>query len=422
MSDIPSDPSSQKHTNLPRHRASLDAEADLWTLDDELPSISKPLSPLPEAKVANTEAEAEAEAVIRVDHDPGNQKPYGMRSLKKSRVKEVIAAPEEAPTPAEEPEKIKPFALKSKRATKAVAMTENDVWVDFDLIDEPAAPVTADEKVTLLSLDKSAQTASMRSLDLSHKALPKKTPNIAPATRIAEPVTDLSAPSTTFPDELSAEDGLLDLYDETPASSKRAPMIRKDPASASQQNSRFSRLEIIASFLFLSMLISGGLIGVYLFQSQVQTRESGNDTPHFPIQGAIAQIESAETYWRVPIKEGPNADATQRDVILIPAIDITLNASKSTNGVIRVIFYNETGTIVGDIITREFNNHRFVENGTSSLSFASTFGFTNIGEQENYRANPSKTWTIKVYEGPNENAPSSSFLLLFSIPLSSGQK
>jgi hypothetical protein len=166
------------------------------------------------------------------------------------------------------------------------------------------------------------------------------------------------------------------------------------------------------------LLIGGGFWGTQIFRKHVQAQVDPYAEPDFPAKGSIAQVKSAETYWRPPIKEGPDADPTQRDVILIPVIDVTLGSCASATGVIRVLFYNDQGEIVGDSITRPYRDGRFIRNDSPTTSFSATTGFTSFGEQEAYRAYLGKPWSIRVYEGPDETAPSSSFQLLFSTPIS----
>jgi hypothetical protein len=190
----------------------------------------------------------------------------------------------------------------------------------------------------------------------------------------------------------------------------------------SWQITRFSRLETMLSLAFLVLLIGGGFWGAQIFRQHVQAQADPYTEPEFPAKGTLALIESAETYWRPPVKEGPDADTTQREVILIPIIDVTLGSCTAPSGVIRVLFYNDKGEIVGDTITRPYRDSRFTSTDSSTASFPSTTGFTSFGDQEAYRAYLGKPWSIRVYEGPDEAAPSSAFKLLFTTPISTKRK
>lgn len=193
-------------------------------------------------------------------------------------------------------------------------------------------------------------------------------------------------------------------------------------STQSWQIPRFSRLETILSLAFLLLLIGGGFWGAQIFRHHVQAETDPYSKPKFPAKGALALIESAETYWRPPVKEGPDADPTQREVILIPVIDVTLGSCAAPSGVIRVLFYNDKGEIVGDTITRPYRDSRFTSTDSSTASFPSTTGFISFGEQEAYRAYLGKPWSIRVYEGPDETSPSSAFKLLFTTPISTKRK
>jgi hypothetical protein len=81
------------------------------------------------------------------------------------------------------------------------------------------------------------------------------------------------------------------------------------------------------------------------------------------------------------------------------------------------MFLNHNNEIVGDTITRAYANSIFTSSQSATMSFASTAGFTEFGEQEAYRAKIGKPWTIRVYEGPSESASSESFKLLFTTPI-----
>lgn len=178
----------------------------------------------------------------------------------------------------------------------------------------------------------------------------------------------------------------------------------------------FSRAELVASVLFLACLLCGGLWALSAFRKEVQTQPNLYLQPDLPATGNWATIATAETYWRAPVIEGDNADPVRQDVMMIPVIRIKLGNCAFPRGAIRVIFYNDKGDIAGDTVTHRFENQQF--SGSSERTFAATTGFTNFGDQEAYRAHLVKPWTIRVYEGPDENAPSSEYRLLFSTPIS----
>ena len=181
---------------------------------------------------------------------------------------------------------------------------------------------------------------------------------------------------------------------------------------------KLTRLELVSCIIFVAFLMSVGVGGIIAFRSNIKTRDNPYAMPKLPAQGQYSTITSADTFWRAPIRSGANADSAQLDVILTPTINIQLGNCSSRDGAIRVVFYNDKGEIAGDILTRAYRDHKFTLNKENTLNFACTKGFANFGEQEAYRAYLVKPWSIRVYEGPSESAPSSAFQLLFTAPVS----
>ena len=404
MSERNSDPpfksteQTQSDANIPRRRVSAGSETDLWNLDDELPSVK-------EARVTEA-ADPADESIVRIEKDKINRGKGANKTAKPKLANEVT--PKAPRKPRIEPEEEAPAPVTAPKAVpKGVGMLEEEIWADFDFEEEttpivapaPEAPSVEEEPAAVLK-------------PVTYRSTPLELP---------EPEIIYTAPASEFNESLAAiePEPIAAKVVET-AETKADSLAVDEPATPapSIQITKFSRLEVIASLAFLALLIGSAFFGVHLFNSNVQAQVDPFATPDYPVNGAIAHVEEASTYWRAPIRTGPGADITKRDVTLIPVIDITLNEKKSESGVLRVMFYNEKGEITGDIITREFKNHRFVQNGAPTLSFASTSGFSDFGEQEAYRASLNNPWTIKVYEGPYADAPSSSFLLLFSTPIS----
>jgi hypothetical protein len=86
------------------------------------------------------------------------------------------------------------------------------------------------------------------------------------------------------------------------------------------------------------------------------------------------------------------------------------------------MFHNEKGEIVGDTVTQNFSQGKFTLSSSESRAFSSTAGFIDFGEQEAYRTGQGKPWTIKVYEGPSDNASSDQFRLLFTTPIATERR
>jgi hypothetical protein len=392
-----------KNFHLPRQRQAMPNEADLWNLDEELPAARvKPADELPSSSPYQPEPSA-PETITRIESPDARR-----RARKAAKARETASPEEESESAPPVKPGLNPLAVLPKSAPSGLGMTEDEIWSDF-IDDEPSpAPMPPSSKM-----------AEVKAMPEPASESDAKVPPLSP-----EPLAPIPAETwETTPEPPAVTQEEIAEKDSQNSENKEAePESFEPPApgshSKSWQITRFSRLETMLSLAFLLLLIGGGFWGAQIFRQQVQTQADPYTEPEFPAKGALALIESAETYWRPPVKEGPDADPTQREVILIPVIDITLGSCAAPSGVIRVLFYNDKGEIVGDTITRPYRDSRFVSTDSSTASFPSTTGFTSFGEQEAYRAYLGKPWSIRVYEGPDETASSSAFKLLFTTPIS----
>jgi hypothetical protein len=389
---------------MPRRRTDRTTEMDLWNLDDDLPADALAQEILPEV--------APAEKIVRIQKGTIN---LDKKAKKNHSKPELRVSPKPVNTKSSHaPQEVKPQELAipqiKKSHTKGVGPMEDAIWADFDFDEpHPSAPPAKpqEEPAAVLKPD-------------TYRTEPLAEPEMAPEPT-SQPVLGIAAPVST--EEIPAAESPPQA-EETSTTPQPTPLSFEETTSsdAPQTGKRLTRVEMIACAVFVGLLIAAAAFGIHLFRSNVIAEDNPFATPDFPVKGAIAQVKDAATYWRAPILEGSNADTIKRDIILLPVIDITLDENQSGNGALRVIFYNEKGAIAGDIITREFRKHRFEQNGSSTLSIASTAGFTDFGEVGAYRASLNDPWIIKVYEGPNVNAPSSSFVLLFSTAISTEKR
>jgi len=389
-------------------------ETDLWNLDEDLPA--SPAKPADDEKPVATTPSTQSipEPVIRIESPEIRR-----RDRKAAKTREVdesdLAEKTPTPTPAAKPG-MSPRSALPKSTPAGLGMTEDEVWSDF--IEEevirstPAIPTPA----PLPSKESEVNAMPVPSLASDDKAPPvtaEPSPPIPPETWETSSEPPASAGETVAAAVAEKQDD-----QEVESFDPPAP----GTSTKSWQITRFTRLEAMLSLACLLLLIGGGFWGAQLFRQHVQAQADPYNEPEFPAKGSLATIDTAETYWRSPIMDGPNADPTQREVILIPVIDVTLGSCAAPHGVIRVMFTNDKGEIVGDTITQAFRDSRFTSNDSSTASFSSTTGFTSYGEQEAYRAYLGKPWTIRVYEGPDATSPSSAFHLLFTTPISTKRK
>ena len=444
MSDSSSDQKRKRpdrraaNINSPSFRKHAPQEEGLWNLDEEwqvkadsspaaqeeknepaaVTSPPEPGAPAPEMTDAASAPQAE-ETVTRVE--PSYSRRRLTRNKRRSNETEEPARSEdevaESPIPPFSPETPEPMEASTLRnsAPVGLGLTEDEVWSDF-LSDDELAPNGNNLPSALAPHEKQPEPEEP-AIKLQAEPEPEENDPLPHREELAEvekendlpvpePMPSMETTETELIDERSSEENNAGTSDTLPAQ------------SFSFSFPVLSRFEIIASFLFLLCLLFGGIWTLQVFRSEVQAQPNPYLQPDYPSVGNLATVASADTFWRVPVTEGANADPVRQDVTLIPVIRIKLGTCASPSGAIRVIFYNDKGIIAGDTVTHRFENHQFSPGGSSERAFAATTGFTNFGDQEAYRAHLVKPWTIRVYEGPDENAPSSQFRLLFTAPIS----
>ncbi len=322
-------------------------------------------------------------------------------------------AEEEAAPSVEQPE---PKAAAPERSIPmGLGLTEDEVWADFLSEDEPEE----------LGATESPRMEDQIEPDGKTETPTEQIPEEEGETIHDAPILDeqeaaeMDSPLTLAEKELEAAMSPADLVDQPTIAS--AP--QGDPSSSPQQPSarslpKLSRFEMLASLLFLVCLIYAGVWAVQSFRREVQAQPNPYQQPELPSNGSWAKVTSIKTFWRAPVTDGPNADTVRQDITMIPVASIALGQCSSSRGAIRVIFYNDKGIIAGDTVTHPFENHQFTKSGTSEQTFSATTGFSSFGDQEAYRAHLVKPWTVRVYEGPDENATSSEYRLLFTAPVS----
>ncbi len=192
-----------------------------------------------------------------------------------------------------------------------------------------------------------------------------------------------------------------------------SPAMRKDAVPVSLRPhlnlTKAERIGLIA----LAVLIFGAgfsffLISLYRLPTEAVKAESRD----FPIKGGHVTITSALSYWRAPIREGPDADTFRRGTVLLPVLELGVNGGPAA---IRVLFRNEDQTVIGDAVTRSVA-------GADRLTVAATAGFDDLGMHAAYRTGESKPWTIEVYEARTEDASGKNFEKLFEMNISTDRR
>lgn len=358
--DLPSPSGPPDPERDPKPEASNEAvEADLWNLDEAMP--------------AKTSAAPSPRAMGRKGSgDHPDQELSGLSERNVQRGK----------TPARSPERMKEDHPLSPQASRPV---EDDIGE----LDEkrPPGPGEEDEAVLVVLPEEEAETWAP-----------------APAAKLPpEPETVAESPAAA-PDEPSEPAPRRNRAKE-PA--ENAASLLKSP----------SRREVISLAAFAFFLLLTAIWVISRFFSQLHFESAALQSPEYPVQGQHATIARGDTYWRAPVREGPDRDVARREVVMIPVLELTLDTDHSSLGALRIIFRNSQGTPVGDSITRSFTRGRFDATGESRIAFPSTDGFIEEGSFNGYRTQTEDPWVVEVLEGPSVDAPANAFRKLAEIPI-----
>lgn len=182
--------------------------------------------------------------------------------------------------------------------------------------------------------------------------------------------------------------------------------------SVTQPRAKYSSLEKFGMIGLVVLLL--GVVAVVLIYSatRLPVETISSKVAKFPLKGKHVTIQSCKTYWRDVVTSGPEADIVRRGTRLLPVLD--LNCSGGA-GVVRVLFRDEFGDSVGDIITRQIS-------AGEKVSIASTAGFNDAGMHAAYRTGETKAWKIEVYESSSDNFSGNNFLKLFEIDISTERR
>lgn len=210
-----------------------------------------------------------------------------------------------------------------------------------------------------------------------------------------------------------------DLKGERPSkqNQRRSDNVPPRTAGASLPRPHLNRREILGLAAFGFTLLLAAIWVLTRFFSSFAFKSDFIQVPDFPIKGEHITLDSSETYWREPVRDGPARDFARREVSLIPVLDLTLDPAGTTAGALLVIFRNSEGQPVGDSIRRSFANGRFDAGGNATISFPATDGFAAEGDFNAYRSGKGDAWMAEVFEGPTVDAPADLFKPLATIPV-----
>jgi hypothetical protein len=446
--DHPSYPA--KGVPLPRPRKIMVDENDLWNLDDEwdAPETTKNETPA-EISQAGIPQKQSSDYITRIE--PTREKSFSYADV----VEKMDPLPEELTETTDAREFIP--LIDSASATSSITSPKNssyspiesDVWAGFtdDDWESPNSATSEDPapEQQLEEIDRTTESWSTTETSLSDVNANEVPPSTTGTTILQQQAISASNSWTEAPTDamaFSPENAEADLAStaqiviqntEIPAQAASFETIA--PIDAIPQGKaiplrdlihpsqwKLTKLELTVLALSMSILVLLAVTSLVIFRKEIRTQDNPYLRANMPARGKMATVTSYESYWRQPLREGANADAARLDIIAIPEIAITLGDCPSPSGVIRVIFINAEGEIAGDTFTYSFRDGKFSHCSSPTATFAATTGFRSFGEQESYRARQIKPWSIRVYEGTDENAPSDTFRLLFSSAISTTRK
>jgi hypothetical protein len=171
-------------------------------------------------------------------------------------------------------------------------------------------------------------------------------------------------------------------------------------------------VERLGMIILAALLVMGGVFAYLQSIKRLPTGSARADSGDFPIKGAMITVDSATSYWRQPVREGPETDTFRRGTALLPVLVLKIADGR---GAIRVLFRNDEGKGIGDPVTRTIQ-------GAQTLEIPATAGFDDIGMHAAYRTGGSKPWTIEVFEATSEASAGTDIKRLFEINISTDRR
>lgn len=227
---------------------------------------------------------------------------------------------------------------------------------------------------------------------------PAKPAEPEPAPETTEPPAPAAAPEPAPAAPEPTEEDLDEFNPHAPADAK--------PVSLHPHLS-LSKFELTGLVGLVVALVAAAGIAYWFSINRIPDGSGSVTESDFPVAGELVTVKSAETYWRAPVTNGPDADTVRRGTRLIPVVKLHTQAKNAT---LRVVFRDDTGAAVGDIATREIDS--------DTMTFAATAGFDELGMHAAYRTGSVEPWTAEVLEGRPGATRGEDFTRLFEIEIS----
>jgi hypothetical protein len=363
----------------PRHRPTLGnlskdtTEMDLWAFDEDLDSLDEPQvaegsgakasdPPRPASRIIPTPREFQGKSAAReIDDRPASGAPAAREELIRRNVEKIRST-------------IRPAAPTPTTAGQSAPE------VDFDDLDEWEDATPQPESVGLVSdVRPEPEDLLVQADSPGGKHLPEDIGEVAPG-----------------PERNRAENefGAIPNPDAQPVSLR--PKLGLTPVEK-------------IGLVVLIVILLGAAVSVLVYSlNRLPTESLSDHEIDYPVKGSHLSVNSATTYWRKPIREGPNRDTVRRDTELLPVLELDIAGGPAT---IRVLFRNDERAVVGDAVTRAVT-------GSGTLKIPATAGFEDYGMYAAYTTGQGEPWTIEVYEAKAGSAAGDDFKKLFELNIS----
>ena len=153
----------------------------------------------------------------------------------------------------------------------------------------------------------------------------------------------------------------------------------------------------------LAVLVGLTVWGGYTYVGAAPNGNLAEYKEDFPIQGESVTIESVETWWREPVRDGGDPDVgVVVEARLIPCASIKISEGGSST--LQVSFRDGEDQLIGDILNLSVSNGKF-ENGSNEALVYATDGFTNPTTINPYVNQDIAPWTLAIVESADGAEP-----------------
>lgn len=174
---------------------------------------------------------------------------------------------------------------------------------------------------------------------------------------------------------------------------------------------KLSKIEKIGLGALAAAMVATAIFFLTTTLGHVPTVSDRASRPSFPIKGSHVRISDANSYWREPVRTGPDAETVRRGTLLIPVLTLEVEGGPCA---IRAFFRDDKGEFVGDGVTRAA--------GSGKFEIAATAGLDDLGAHAAYRTGETKPWKIEIFEAPSVDSSRQEFRKLLELTISTDRR